>query len=759
MLTSYMQNMSRLFTLALLLIFSVAPNAQAQNEASNHARVEILKSAPYYEAGETYRIGIAFDMDPQWHIYWRYGGETGLPPEFRFSRPDGIKAPEIKWPTAEYINYEGMINYGYHDETVLFADLSVPADFNAGIIDLDLDIEWLICKDICVPEFGSYNVQILSKDAAAKASSAATFTQDPRIAAYESRLPQTFDGEISFTASDFNFDITITPENAALFSALKTAHDKGERLYFAPHEWGLLKPSSDALILINDEETSITLSYPRGGKPYDTLESAQGSLVVENADGHYSYKLSSEIEKTAPPVLKTETETETETKAQSVESIASEDSVMQIIEEIPAPIAFTFGKALFFSFIGGLILNLMPCVFPILSLKALSLIKSADKTHKSAVLSGVSYSAGVILSFVAIAGVMILLQRSGAEIGWGFQLQDKSVLYVLTLLMFAIGLSLSGALKLEKIIPSSISGVGQKHAEKSGLSGSFFTGLLATIVAAPCTAPFMAAALGFAATQPPLHSLSVFAMLGAGLAFPYMLLSAVPPARKMLPRPGAWMEGFRQFLAFPMYATAIWLGLILVQQDEYMFLTPLLVALLIFSFFIWLFDRQPKHTISTVLRGLLLIFCAALLVYIPLRYQPSPMPAAISMDTHAAIDAPNAHFTFSQDSLAEALDADKTQPVFVYLTADWCITCKVNERRVLARDKTEALFAANRVKIFKGDWTKRNADITHYLSSFNRNGVPLYIYYGPADAQTATRPEPVLLPQLLSFGDLEELFN
>tara|TARA_R110002126_G_scaffold3263_1_gene18371 strand:- start:69174 stop:71426 length:2253 start_codon:yes stop_codon:yes gene_type:complete len=750
MLTSHIQNMSRLFILTLLLIFSVASNASAQNEASNHARVEILKSTPHYEAGETYRLGIAFEMDPQWHIYWRYGGETGLPPEFRFTRPDGITTPEIHWPTAEYINYEGMVNYGYHDEAVLFADLSIPSDFSADIIDLDLDIEWLICKDICVPEFGHYNVQILSKDAAAKAQSGAPFVQDPRIVKYEARLPQRLDGDVSFTASEFNFDITTTAATSALFATIKTAHENGDRLYFAPHDWGLIKPSSEALITTNADENTITLSYPRGGKPYDTLKSAQGSLVIEGMGGHYSYSLSGEIEKMAASALSQD--------AQPEENAAIAPPAPQAIDDVPAPRAFSFGKALFFAFIGGIILNLMPCVFPVLSLKALSLIKSSDKNHKSALLGGLSYSAGVILSFVAIAGLMIILQRSGAEIGWGFQLQDKSVLYVLTLLMFAIGLSLSGALKLERIIPAAMTGIGQKHTEKSGLSGSFFTGLLATIVAAPCTAPFMAAALGFAATQPALQSLSVFAMLGAGLAFPYMLLSAVPPARKMLPRPGAWMEGFRQFLAFPMYATAIWLGLILVKQDDFVFLTPLLSALLIFSFFIWLFARQPKHTIGTVLRGILLIFCAALLVFIPLRYQPSPMPEAVSMDKHAALNAPNAHFAFSQDNLAAALDADTAQPIFVYLTADWCITCKVNERRVLARDKTEALFAAKGVKIFKGDWTKRNADITHYLSSFKRNGVPLYIYYGPADARTGKRPEPILLPQMLSFSDLEDLF-
>lgn len=758
MLTSYMQHytqhMSRLFTLTILLIFSAAPYAFAQNAPSNHARVEILKSAPYFKAGEHYRLGIAFEMDPQWHIYWRYGGESGLPPEFMFSRPDGLKKPVIEWPTAEYINYEGMVNYGYHDEVVLFADFAVPADFDAQSIDLDLEIEWLICKDICVPEFGTYKVQIPAQDA----TDAAPFVKDPRFAQYEALLPQDFDGAVSFAASDFNFDIALTPNSPELYKNIKSAYDAGNRVYFAPHEWGLTQISSEALIIMDDGTQHITLRYPRGGKAYDTLQNAQGSLVIESAQGNKSFILSGAIEKTASPIAAAQNNA-------SAEVIPDTENVMQLIEEqAPTPRGISLGKALFLAFIGGLILNLMPCVFPILSLKALSLIKGAEKTTQSALLGGLSYSAGVILSFVGIAAVMIALQRSGAEIGWGFQLQDKNVLYVLTLLMFAIGLSLCGALKLEKLIPSGLSGIGQKHAARDGLSGSFFTGLLATIVAAPCTAPFMAGAIGFAATQPPLQSLSVFAMLGVGLAFPYLLLTAAPPLRKALPRPGAWMEGFRQFLAFPMFATAIWLGLILVRQDDYVFLTPLLCALLTLSFVVWLFARQPKHSITTILRGILLILSALLLVVIPLLYQPSPMPEAVSVDSHAAMggqsgESANLHFKFSQADLATALDADKTQPIFVYLTADWCITCKVNERRVLATDKAEALFAANNVKIFKGDWTKQNADITQYLTSFNRNGVPLYIYYGPASTQNEMRPAPALLPQLLSFGDLEELFN
>lgn len=745
----YKLSASILLLLALIMGAALLPSSSRADVADNdnHAQIHLIESAAHFTPGETYRLGVAFEMEPEWHIYWRYGGETGLPPSFVWDLPQDFQTPQMAWPAPELISLNGLINYGFHDEAIIFADINIPQDYTGESLKIDLALEWLICKDICIPEFGSYSITLASANSAENG----TFTADSRIEKFEALLPKTFTGETSFVAQDFSFEVVLKPDTA-LFTTLSSYADKADSMFFAPHKWGWIKLSSRPAISVDTDAQTISLRYPRGQRPFDSLTKASGSIIIVDEAGNSNYEVMG-------PIIKNAAGSASEFLAQLPTTQNVEAALPEDLQKTALNI--TLLKALIFAFIGGIILNLMPCVFPILSLKALSLINASQKENKVAILGGLAYSSGVILSFIAIAALMIALQSTGAQIGWGFQLQNRTVLYVLTLLIFAIGLSLIGTLRIDHLLPQSITGLGQKQSSAGGLTGSFFTGLLATLVAAPCTAPFMAGALGFAATQPPLQSLSIFAVLGAGLAFPYMLLTMVPPLRRILPRPGAWMEGFRQFLAFPMFATALWLGLTLVKQDDYMLLTPMLSAVLVLSFAVWLFERKPQMLATRLLRKLLLVISVFLLVLTPLDLgTTSPMPEAVPLATieNTAVIDKDMHYKFTQADLNIALLEMPNQPIFVYLTADWCITCKVNERRVLSTDKVHALFAANNTKIFKGDWTKRNADITQYLKSFNRNGVPLYIYYGPASAQTGKRPEPVLLPQLLTFGHLKNLF-
>ncbi len=743
-----------LWMLTILCVITAPPQAQAQSAedmATQHGQVELLPSAPYFEAGKTYRLGVAFTMEPDWHIYWRYGGETGQAPDFFWDLADEFETPQISWPMPEYIEYNTIINYGYHDETVLFADINIPEGYSAKELKIDLDLEWLICKDICVPEFGSYSISLPSKTAYNINST--SFTADPRLAKHMSRIPVPLNGDVDFTAEDFSFTIAAQLEND-LFTRVSTLKETGEHLFFAPYDWGWVKSSSDPSVFVNTDTQTVSMRYPRGRRLFDSLDRAAGVLVFAK-DGHSlaAYEISGDITKKLSAARAVPTSAPI--KEQEAQTMGNVD----ISPEQHAQ-SFTFGKAMVFAFIGGLILNLMPCVFPILSLKALALIKHANEPYKVAVMGGIAYSSGVILSFVAIAGLMIALQSGGAQIGWGFQLQDRNVLYVLTLLMFLISLSLLGALNVNKILPSKITNIGQDKTNNEGLSGAFFTGLLATLVAAPCTAPFMAAALGFAATQPPLLSLSIFATLGAGLAFPYFILCTVPALRNMLPKPGAWMESFRQFLAFPMLAATIWLGLALVMQDNYLFLLPLLIALLTAAFAAWVLARHPKNALQKAIKYILLCASILVIIIIPHKFGSVVMGENGEATIEDAVSAHDSkHAAFTQDALKRALMTKPNQPIFVYLTADWCITCKVNERRVLETKDIESLFAEKNVLVFKGDWTKRNSDITEYLSRFERNGVPLYVYYGPADTQNGQRPAPVILPQLLTFNHFESLFD
>lgn len=730
------------FLIAVFMITAFSAQSYASSLSldagqKNHGRFELLPTEKGFTAGETARIGVAFTMDENWHIYWRNGGETGLPPTFMWSLPNGFDTPKIEWPVPERIFYDGIVNYGYHDQAVFFANIVVPESYNSAELPIGLNIDWLICRDICIPEYGSANIQ-LSSDLANP------FALDPRVSVHEERLPEKFSGEVAFKAVDSSFDITLRPSRSELYNDIKTAsQDENSQIFFAPYDWGFIDLASNADMHFSEDNKAITFKYPRGSRPDDQLDKAEGLIVIQNSTGQRGFEIQNTIS-TSDTINASETGAYEEIKNVTVTDARHKESL-------------NLGLAIVFAFIGGLILNLMPCVFPILSLKALSLINHADDGQSKALMGGLSYTAGVVSSFIAIAAIMIILQKGGSEIGWGFQLQDRSVLYGLTLLMFAIGLSLTGALKIEQFLPSGLTQIGQKQTEKGGLAGSFFTGLLATVVAAPCTAPFMAGAIGFAATQPPLASLTVFGFLGLGLAAPYLLLTAVPALRQAMPRPGAWMESFRQFLAFPMFATALWLGIILLRQDGYAFTTGLLSAALALSLAVWLMARKPQNIVSIFLKYLLLIASLSFILVAPLFLMPAQMPEVVTHEAKNIGTDKSVHYSFTQDALQDALTQNPNKPVFVYLTADWCITCKVNERRVLSTKRVKKVFNENNVKVFKGDWTKYNADITQYLNSFNRNGVPLYIYYAPADTN-GVRPEPKLLPQLLSFGHIENLF-
>ena len=380
------------------------------------------------------------------------------------------------------------------------------------------------------------------------------------------------------------------------------------------------------------------------------------------------------------------------------------------------------------AFLGGLILNLMPCVLPILGLKAFQLAHQKEGTAKA---EGLAYLAGVVLSFVAVALVMIGLRAAGNEIGWGFQLQNPWFIAALVYLFFLLGLSLSGYIQLG----SGFMGLGQNLSEKGGPLGSFLTGVLAVIVASPCTAPFMGSALGFATTQPTVIALLIFVFLGAGMALPLTLICFLPQAGKFLPKPGAWMERLKEFFAFPLYLTAIWLFWILGKQAgiDAMILVAVGCVLLVLSF--WL--RQHFARIGKMLSLLVFLLTLSTLLMIPylgnLGQQPEYIP-------------------YSKEKLAQLRAEGK--PVFVDMTADWCITCKTNEATTLNTKKVQNAFNAHNVTYMKGDWTNEDPAITRYLNSYERNGVPLYVYY-PAEIQGRGKVLPQLLTPTIVIQTLE----
>lgn len=384
------------------------------------------------------------------------------------------------------------------------------------------------------------------------------------------------------------------------------------------------------------------------------------------------------------------------------------------------------------AFLGGSILNLMPCVFPVLSLKVFSFANGSE--HDKHV-HGWVYAAGVVLSFVAVAATLIALQKAGSAVGWGFQLQSPQFVALLAYLFFAMGLSLSGVVEFG----GSLMGTGSQLAEREGYSGSFFTGVLATVVASPCTAPFMGTALGFAVTQPAITALSIFAALGAGMAAPMVMLSYSKTLRSWMPKPGAWMETFKQLLAFPLYATAIWLLWVAGRQTGVNVMAILLCGLLLLALGLWLWNSRKRVR-----------WIGAALVILALAVVATPMLETTPQATDSTETA--AQNEWSDARLSQLLESGS--PVFVNVTADWCITCIANEQGALGRTEVIAAMEARGITYLKADWTHYNPAIAAYLESFGRNGIPLYVLYnGNAD------DTPTLLPQLLTPGILLDAFK
>jgi thiol:disulfide interchange protein DsbD len=385
-------------------------------------------------------------------------------------------------------------------------------------------------------------------------------------------------------------------------------------------------------------------------------------------------------------------------------------------------------------------------VFPILSMKALSLVNMKDKDIAKARKHGLAYTGGVMLSFAVIAGILIALKTAGAEIGWGFQLQNPLMILILAYLLFIIGLNLSGFFELG----GRLANLGSSLASKGGYTGSFFTGILATIVATPCTAPFMGVAMGFALTLPAPAALGIFLAMGLGLALPYLLLTFVPAIRHLLPHPGHWMETFRQFLAFPMFASAAWLIWVLAQQADVMAVFSALLGMIAIAFIIWLYKVEAtsrKGRIATIVLAIAMMGFIGSTFIIPHpggMQKPSPEQALADQNWE----------DFTQARLDEMLK--EGHPVFVNMTAAWCITCKVNEKVALSTDNTRALFADKGIKYLKGDWTNQNPEITKYLAGHGRSGVPIYVYYAPPNEESGERPDPVLLPQILTPGIVKD---
>ena len=652
-----------------------------------HVRAQLIVEVSGYQPGESFNVLLHQDIDEGWHTYWQNPGDSGDPPTLSWEVPEGIEIGDFGWPIPERIAYGPLMNYGYHDQVYLPFTVSVDEGFNKPELTITGAGRILVCADICIPQKVEVTVTVLRGEGRIDASAASLFAAARAALPADARLP----GELR-----------VAGENLKLLIALPgMASNRIEAIEYFPIERDLIDNPSEQEFEVN--ENGLELTLVKGFLFDETQEpDLSGLLVVKETSGDVML-----------------------TSGFSVNASPGPAAVVT-----PAPAAeMSLLAAVLFAFLGGLILNLMPCVFPVLSIKILSLVDSAHSSGESVRLHGWVYAAGVILSFVAIALTLILLRSGGEALGWGFQLQSPIIVGLLTYLFLLIALNLFGLFE----VGTSIMSLGS-DSEQGGYAGSFGTGVLATIVAAPCTAPFMGAAVGYALTQSSVTALIIFAALGMGMATPYLALCYSPALLSRMPRPGAWMEKLRQLLAFPMLAAAIWLVWVLGVQVGETGMMQVLAGCLVLAFAVWL-RAVYKPLVVQLLAGSL----ALLAIYIVV-IQESEQAGAAPTDRDAVV-AGAGYLDYSPSLVEEAVAQG---PVLVNFTAAWCITCKVNEVNALDRASVKALMAEKGVTYIKADWTNEDPVITRALEAYGRSGVPLYLLYSQGAERAA------VLPQLLT---------
>jgi thiol:disulfide interchange protein DsbD len=693
--------MPALLTLLLVLLPLVAQPASAQSlprfgAPEKHVDAALVAATDAIVPGQPLTVGLKLKHENEWHTYWQVPGDSGLPTRIEWQLPAGFSAGPIEWPHPKRLPAGPLVNYGYEGETLLLATLRVPANLPVGqSVTVSGKAEWLECKDVCIPGGSDVALTLPVKPAAGPSASAALFE------AARARVPQPLTGVAGQGTIDGN--------RIKLAFALPAGR-AANQLEFFPLEEGRIEAAAPQVLKREGDAVELYLTAAQPVKA--DAKTIAGVLVANGGPGSGGWVGAIET-----PLV-----------AGTVAPVAAGAAAAST-----AP-SMTLLAALGAAFLGGLILNLMPCVFPVLSLKLIGLAQ--HRTHSGPLAAhGVAFAAGVVLSFVLLAGLLIALQQAGSALGWGFQLQTPWVVAGLTILFFLIGLNLLGVYEF-----TFGSGVANTKAAdsltgKSDWRGSFGTGVLAVIVASPCTAPFMSAALGYAITQPAVVALSVFAALGAGMAAPYLLLTLFPALLARLPRPGRWMELFKQFMAFPMFATCVWLLWVLAQQVDAGGVALALGVLVATGFAVWALGLSQRGAYPFRWVALVGAVLAAL-TFAPLATTEPQAASARSAASAGWID-------YSPEKLAQLTSEGK--PVFVDFTAAWCVTCQVNKRVALNTDKVVNRFAAEGIVRMKADWTNRDERITQALAQFGRNGVPLYVLYDATG-------KPTVLPEILTEG-------
>ena len=714
----------------LIVALAVTGPVAAQPVKTAHVTAELVAERSAVQPGQALRIGLRLQHIPHWHTYWRNPGDSGLPTTLRWTLPAGSQAGEIEWPAPKRLPIGPLVNYGYEGELLLPLVYTPPADARPGTtLTLHAQATWLVCKDVCIPENAALTLQ-LPVVAGGDASDAVT----PGATEHTALFEQARDAQATpltgwaVEAQQAGRELLVT------FSKPLDAAVPRPAVQLFPYPEQLIEPARHE-VFRTDGGYAVKLHLLDGAAVPASLS---GIVVAPAADAPGAPTvwggLQRSVEFDAPVRAVT-------ALAWPAGAKALADTTLRAAapETLGGGADLGWAAALLLAFVGGMVLNLMPCVFPVLSIKLLSLARHGGDGPSRAALRAhaLAYSAGVVLSFLALAGLLLVLRAAGSAIGWGFQLQEPGVVFVLALLFFALGLNLMGVFEFATLLPQGLAAWRDRRPAVDALA----SGVLAVVAASPCTAPFMGAALGYAITQSPAVGLSVFAALGLGMALPYALLVLLPGWRARLPRPGAWMLRLKQALAFPLFLTVVWLVWVLGQQRGVDGAAKALIALVVLAFAVWVGSASSGGDRSLVVRravaGLMLL--GALVWGWPGGAGSS---SAIAASGAAAPGSPEAAWApYDERLIAERLAAG--QPVFVDFTAAWCVSCQVNKRLVLHTEATMQAFKQANVALVRADWTQRDARITEALARLGRNGVPVYVLLRPGR-------EPLLLPEVLT---------
>ncbi len=735
---SYARWKACLVRAVVVLLWSIctvtAPcHAQALNGATNTAvistpqlRAELVAHAPQgVQVGQPVWVGLLLTHQPEWHTYWRNPGDSGLPTQIELNLPTGISAGDVQWPLPHKLKAGDLTNYGFEKTVLLAVPLKVSKQFPSNAsqtLDLQVHANWLVCRLECIPQEGDFalRIPVNSSFAPHTATFEALQAQQPQSLS-NSKVTTSFEVQrlvlrvSGLPVSLHGQTLGVFPNAPELVESATEQHPRASQSW-QNGVWTALLPLSN--LRLNDPKQ---LSF---------------LLTAGAGNARQGFEVSAPVTQAWPAVADLPT-----SEMPQVKPLTNGESLPGAENSTNSAGLTGLALALLGAFVGGLILNLMPCVLPVLAIKLLGFAQHS-RAHRAHRMAGMAYTAGVVLSFLALGAGVLALRAAGEQLGWGFQLQSPVVVSVLAAFFTLIALNLFGLFEFGQILPSRVASFQYKHP----VMDAALSGVLAVAVASPCTAPFMGASLGLAMTLPTWQSLSIFVAMGLGLAAPYLTASFMPAVARLLPHPGPWMATLRELLAFPMLATVVWLLWVLGQQTNLDAAMFALSGLLLLAAFTWALKQRTPAA-----RGLAWFIAAALawgaFSFAEALTAQANDPTQTNAAANSSSNTNQAWLPWSEAAVAQNLTQNR--PVFVDFTAAWCVTCQINKKSTLSNSEVLAAFATHQVTLMRADWTRRDPAITAALTALGRSGVPVYVLYAPGKA-------PFVLSELLSASKIKD---